>query len=121
MQAHSVIKEFICTICGYEYADKRNLKFHHQRVHPEEAEGLECTVRLQCDICPNNFQHKRDLEVHKVNNNNENYFFTCVYGEELIKTNFENVISIHRRHCQNIDSYMMCKVCEKTVHKETRL
>jgi uncharacterized Zn-finger protein len=66
IQAHFKIKEFMCNICNDKYADKQDYKLHVQRAHPEKAERMECTQKLQCDICLSSFQCKRDLELHKV-------------------------------------------------------
>ena len=96
---------------GVKYSCDECILKETQRAHTEEAERMQNTEKLQGDICPSSFQHKRDLELHKENDHNENYLFTC--GEGLIKPNFDVVISRHRRTCPKMESHLKCAVCEK--------
>jgi len=89
IQAHFKIKEFQCQICNDKYADKRNLKTHMQRMHPQEAMSMEIAERHHCEECGSHFQYKRELELHKVKEHGLEYYYTCPCGEQFIKTNFE--------------------------------
>ena len=100
MKSHTKAQDFQCSDCGKAYADKRTLKMHVERLHPLNIKQFEKEKNIPCDLCEKLFSMKSEVEHHKVEVHNHNYFIICdCCGKGFIKKDHKIMLERHKKKC----------------------
>ncbi|XP_037029941.1 zinc finger protein 175-like isoform X1 [Bradysia coprophila] len=97
----------VCTICGFEtYNIRSHMIARHSTLRP-----------FKCEICPETFKFKKDLQTHYAYHSDEMNFH-CDECEKRFKT--KRKLVIHKRIHTNEKSYV-CEVCDRSFLVSTYL
>jgi uncharacterized C2H2 Zn-finger protein len=123
---HLNLREYLCSLCGKAFGQKRNLKMHVYMKHeesyktlfpgetiPKTLEEAKVKLDLPCDICGRISKNQRALNAHMRAFHDEKIYkkFQCkVCG---LKTTCNKQLEAHMkfRHSDNVPSDFVCLIC----------
>ncbi|XP_067615216.1 zinc finger protein ZFP2 isoform X2 [Eurosta solidaginis] len=109
MKSEHVAKHYECDVCGKKYADRFNLRHHHEKFHSETDFG--------CETCGKRFYSRKSLNYHMKWHNPE-LLLKCSHCDRIFIN--QRHLKCHEETHNGVRNSECCTFCGKTfIHLKT--